>query len=116
MGKKKNYFYATQKASSIGQGLAIFFVVFGLFSLFAGLPSGLWLMLIGWFLFSSAQASYQRSTLQEILSGVKVKDIMVKDIVWLDPSIILEDAVNRYFLHYGYGKFPVEVENNFKGS
>lgn len=113
--RKKNYFYATQKASSVGQAVAIFFMVFGLFSLFYGIPSGLWLMLIGWFLFSAAQASYQQSTLQEVLSGVKVKDIMVKDIVWLDPSITIEEAVNEYFLKYGYGGFPVKKDDELKG-
>ncbi len=113
--RKKNYFYATQKASSVGQAVAIFFMVFGLFSLLYGIPSGLWMMLIGWFLFSAAQASYQQSTLQEILSGVKVRDIMVKDIVWLDPSITIEEAVNEYFLRYGYGGFPVKKDDELKG-
>jgi len=45
----------------------------------------LWLMLIGWFLYTAAQTSYQQSTLQESLSGIKVKDIMVRDIVSLSP-------------------------------
>jgi CBS domain-containing protein len=115
-GKKKDYFYATQKASSIGKGIALFFIFFGLFSIFTGGPGGLWLMLVGWFLYSAAQASYQQSTLQEILSGIKVKDIMVKDIVTLNPSVSLDEAVNQYFLRYGYGGFPVIDDGKFLGT
>jgi len=75
----------------------------------------LWLMLIGWFLYTAAQASYQQSTLQESLSGVKVKDIMVKDIVTLSSSMTVDEAVNAYFLRYGYGGFPVVDDGNFLG-
>ena len=73
-------------------------------------------MFIGWFLYSAAQASYQQSTLQEILSGIKVKDIMVKDIVTLNPSVSLDEAVNQYFLRYGYGGFPVIDDGKFLGT
>jgi len=114
-GKKKDYFYATQKASSIGRGIALFFIFFGLFSIFTGGMGGLWLMFIGWFLYSAAQASYQQATLQETLSGIKVKDIMVTEMQTIDPSISLDEAVNQYFLRYGYGGFPVIDDGKFLG-
>lgn len=114
-GKKKDYFYATQKASSVGKGIALFLIFFGLFSIFTGGPSGIWWMFIGWFLYSAAQASYQQATLQEILSGIKVKDIMVREMQTLDPSISLDEAVDRYFLKYGYGGFPVMDRGKFLG-
>ncbi len=113
--KKKDYFYATQKASTIGRMIALFFIFFGLFSIFTGGPGGLWLMLVGWFLFSAAQASYQQSTLQETLSGVKVKDIMVREMQTIDPSMTLERVVDDYFLKYGYGGFPVIEGGRFLG-
>jgi Zn-dependent protease len=114
-GKKKDYFYATQKASSIGRGIALFFIFFGLFSIFTGGMGGLWLMFIGWFLYSAAQASYQQATLQETLSGIKVKDIMVTEMQTIDPSISLDEAVNQYFLRHGYGGFPVIDDGKFLG-
>jgi len=113
--RKRDYFYATQKASSIGRMIALFFIFFGLFSIFTGGPGGLWLMLIGWFLYSAAQASYQQSTLQETLSGIKVKDIMVTDLKTLSPSITIDKAVDEYFLRYGYGGFPVTDDGKFLG-
>jgi predicted transcriptional regulator len=72
-------------------------------------------MLIGWFLYTAAQSSYQQSTLQESLSGVKVKDIMVKDIVTLSSSMTVGEAVNGYFLRYGYGGFPVVDNGKYDG-
>ena len=114
-GKKKDYFYATQKASGIGRGIALFFIFFGLFSIFTGGPGGLWLMLVGWFLYSAAQASYQQSTLQETLSGIKVKDIMVREIKTVDPSLTIERVVDDFFLKYGYGGFPVMENGRFLG-
>src|SRR4030043_616198 len=113
--RKRDYFYATQKASSVGRMIALFFIFFGLFSIFTGGPGGLWLMLIGWFLYSAAQASYQQSTLQETLSGIKVKDIMVTDLKTLSPSMTLDKAVDEYFLRYGYGGFPVIDDGKFLG-
>lgn len=113
--KKNNFFYATQKASGVGRNIALFFIFFGIFSLFTRMPGGLWLMLIGWFLYTAAQASYQQSTLQESLSGVKVGDIMVSDLITVRPSLSLEEIVNNYFLRYGFGGFPVVEEGKYLG-
>lgn len=113
--KKKNFYYATQRASSIGQKIALFFIIFGIFSILTGMSGGLWLMLVGWFLYTAAQASYQQSTLQESLSGIKVRDIMVKDIVTLSSFITVDEAVNNYFLRYGYGGFPIIDDGKFLG-
>jgi len=114
-GKKGDYFYATQKASLVGRGVALFFIFFGLFSIFTGGPGGIWLMFVGWFLYSAAQASYQQATLQETLSGIKVKDIIVRDMETIEPSTSLDEAVDRYFLRFGYGGFPVMDRGKFLG-
>jgi Zn-dependent protease/predicted transcriptional regulator len=115
--RKKDYFSATRTASGVGKKIGLFFIVFGLLSFFTGFPGGLWLLLIGWFVYSAAQSSYQQATLQEVLSGVKVKDVMVKaeDMVILSPAMTIEEAVNEYFLRYGYGGFPVMDDGKFLG-
>jgi Zn-dependent protease/CBS domain-containing protein len=113
--KTNDFFYATRKASNYGQKIAMFFIIFGLFSIFWGFAGGLWLMLIGWFLYSAAQASYQQVSLQETLNRIKVRDIMVKDIVTVSSSMTIDTAVNDYFLKYGYGGFPVVDDGKFLG-
>lgn len=114
-GKTGDFFSATRKASNYGQRIALFFILFGIFSIFTGVPGGLWLVFIGWFLHSAAQASYQQAGLQETLSGVKVKDIMVTDIVTVPPDITINEAIHKYFLKYGYGGFPVVDKGDFLG-
>ena len=32
---------------------------------------------------------------------------MVKDMIVMNPTVSVEQAVNGYFLRYGYGGFPV---------
>lgn len=105
--KKGDFFDATLKASSYGQKIALLFIVIGLVLLFAAVPTGLWLMVIGWFLYTAAQSSYHQASLQETLNGIQVKDIMVRDIIYLPPEMTLDIAVNHYFLRYGFGGFPV---------
>lgn len=113
--KTDNFFYATRMASGWGQKIALFFIIFGIFSIFFGIPGGLWFMLIGWFLYSAAQASYQQVSLQETLSGIKVKDIMVRDIIFVPLDLTVDEIVNNYFLKYGYGGFPVIEDGRFLG-
>lgn len=113
--KSKDFFYATRKASILGQRIALFFIIFGLFSLFTGFTGGLWIMLIGWFLHTAAQSSYQQASLEKTLKGVKVKNIMVRDVITLSPDMTIDRAVNDFFLRYGYGGFPVVRDGRFLG-
>ena len=113
--KSSDFFYATRKASGYGRKIALFFVIFGLLSLFAGLTGGLWLMLIGWFLHTAAQASSQQASLQQTLAGVKVRDIMTREIITLPSDMTVETAVNEHFLRYGFGGFPVMGKERFLG-
>jgi Zn-dependent protease/predicted transcriptional regulator len=113
--KTQDYVYATQKASSWGKGIGLIFIFYGVFSIFGGFPGGLWMMLIGWFVYAAAQTSYQQASLQEVLSGVKVKDIMVQEMVSIPPSLSVEEAVNHYFLRHGFGGFPVFDDGRFMG-
>jgi Zn-dependent protease/CBS domain-containing protein len=106
---------ATRRAAGYGQKIALFFVILGFLSLFTGFTGGLWMMLIGWFLHTAAQASYQQAGLQQTLNGVKVRDIMTQDIVTMTSDMTVDTAVNEYFLRYGYGGFPVVEGGKFLG-
>ncbi len=102
---------ATHLATRIGRGFAYILIVFGAVSLFAGAGfQGIWLALIGFFLLQGAQASYTQVVLKEALAGVAVHDIMVRDVVTAAPGLSVKELIERYFLSYGYGGFPV-VEN-----
>jgi Zn-dependent protease len=102
-----DYLSATRKASKTGQGFALFFIFLGLFSLFTGYIGSLWFLLIGWFLYTAAQSSYQQATTKGFLAGAKVRDVMVDDIITVSLDLNVTEVVNGYFLRYGYGGFPV---------
>jgi predicted transcriptional regulator len=44
------------------------------------------------------------------LAGIPVRDMMVKDVVTVPPSLSVRELIEGYFLTHGYGGFPV-VEN-----
>lgn len=115
--RKNDYIRATQNASSVGKKIALFFIFIGFFSFFAGYPGGFWFLLIGWFVYSAAQSSYQQASLQESLAGIKVRDVMVRreDLITIPFSLEVDRAVNEYFLRYGFGGFPVMRNGKFLG-
>ncbi len=107
-GITKNLKKATYVATRVGQGFAYILILFGALSLFAGAGfQGVWMALIGFFLLQGAQASYTQVVLKEALAGIAVRDIMVKEVMTVEPNLSVTDLINRYFLAHGYGGFPV---------
>jgi CBS domain-containing protein len=75
------------------------------------LIGGLWLVFIGIFLRSVAQSGYREMVLRHMLEAARVGDIMVHEVVKVQPGEPLDRLIKDYFLHYGYKGFPV-----FEGS
>ena len=68
---------STRIAARVGQAVALFFIVTGVYRLFGGAGfAGLWMAIIGWFLLDAAGASYTQVVVNERLRGLKVGDIM----------------------------------------
>lgn len=111
MGDHQEFKKATYLATRIGRGFAYILIVFGAMSLFAGAGfQGIWMAIIGFFLLQGAQASYTQVILKEALAGIAVRDIMVKEVVTVAPSLSVKELIEGYLLTYGYGGFPV-VQN-----
>jgi CBS domain-containing protein len=95
----------------VGRGFAYLLILLGALALFTGAGfQGVWLAVIGLFLFQGAQAGYMHVLFKEALAGVAVRNIMVQDVVAVPPDLSVTEMIERYFLVYGYGGFPV-VEN-----
>jgi Zn-dependent protease/predicted transcriptional regulator len=102
---------ATYWATRVGRGFAYLLILVGALALFAGAGfQGVWMAVIGLFLLQGAQASYMHVLFKEALAGVAVRNIMVQDVVTVPPDLSVTEVIERYFLVYGYGGFPV-VEN-----
>lgn len=120
----KDYYRATSQAALVGLLFGVSFGIFGALLLVGGLSgatssslasSGGWIVLLGAFLFSAARGSRKQAAICASLASVPVRELMVANVVALAPDITVEEAVNQYFLPYGYGGFPVVQDGRLVG-
>lgn len=110
---KGNIWQATRVASTIGSGFGVLLMVFGVYRLLAGdFIGAVWWFLIGMFLKSAAQGSYQQLLVQRMLQGEPIQRFMNTKPVTVSPAISLEDLVENYIYKYHYKMFPVVNETN----
>ena len=94
--------FATRVASLTGQALAFGFIILGIIGFFFGLGfGGLWLAIIGWFLFNAARASYAHMEMGERLRGVRVADVMARECPIVDGRSNLQNFVDDHLLPSG---------------
>jgi Zn-dependent protease len=104
MGKAR----ATRVAARAGTLFAYFLMASGVVSMLRGAGiSGMWYVLIGWFLKDASTGAYQSARVDEALRGVTVGDAMVTDVATLPAEISVAEAAHDYFLRTGYGAYPV---------
>jgi len=108
---------ATKVVSQIGNGFAHFMIILGVLQfLFAQrLISGLWFIFIGWFLKQSAVGSYQAVTLKRALAGVRIQQIMTRNVVTVDWLVSVEELVRDYVYKHQFTHFPVFNREEYIG-
>lgn len=107
---------ATQIVSTIGQLLAIAFIVIGVVRFFKGAGiGGLWIAFIGWFLLSAASASQTRTTIEGRLKGITVSEVMTREFPIIDSRVNLKTFVEETLLHTGHRCFIVEEQGQAVG-
>lgn len=99
---------ATKLASDMGKGFAYGLMFLGALEVFSGgLVGGLWFLFIGLFLRSVAEGGYRELVMRQSLEGIRVKEIMIEDVVSVPADITLERLVSSYFLHHTFRGYPV---------
>ncbi len=107
---------ATRLASDVGKGFALALMVLGAIEIFAGaLIGGLWLVFIGMFLRGLAGAGYQGLLIRQALEDVSVEQVMVRDVVTVEPDLTLQKLVDEHVLVHGYRGFPVASGDDVLG-
>lgn len=107
---------ATRWAAGAGRAVALALMAWGLFNLFQGaLGSGLWLILIGWFLNNSARQSYQQLLLRQQLETVPLERVMRTRLLRVDPSLTLDRFVHDCVMRSDQQAFPVEHDGRLLG-
>ncbi len=98
---------ATYVASSVGSFVGLMLIVGGIFLVVSGALGGIWMALVGWFLRSAAQSSYQQLLVRRALEGVPVSYLMAREVVCVPGDITLEEAVDQWFMTHRFDGFPI---------
>lgn len=101
---------ATRVASIGGRVLGYGLIFLGFWQLFSPAPNfigGLWFILIGWFLNTAAEASYQDLLVRTMLEGSHVRDVMTLDPETVPSDLNLQALMDQYFFNRNYQSFPV---------
>jgi Zn-dependent protease len=107
---------ATRRTARVGEIVALGFIGLGVCWFFFGAAfEGLWVAVVGWFLWSTAAASHRAAALAERLRGVTVGDVMRRDSFAVDARTNLEDLAGQCFVLSGGPCFVVWEGGSFAG-
>jgi len=114
---------ATRLASLAGQAFAWLLIGTGLLMVFGfrvpflggGFLSGLWLMLIGWFLHSAAVTSYRQLLTRQLLEHVPVAKLMQTRVTQISPQMLISTLVDEHVMASGQRVFPVGDDEKVLG-
>jgi Zn-dependent protease len=104
---RMSYIKATRTAAGIGKMFAIFMGILGLFA-------GLWFILIAFFIYIGASEEEKSTEVTVVLEGVKIKDIMSKNVTPVTPEMSVEELVDFMF-RYKHMGYPVVTDSEVKG-
>jgi Zn-dependent protease len=101
----------TQSAAKLGQAFAVILAGVGIWLILrGGAFGGLWLILLAFLLGQSARGALVQSALTERIEGVRVADIMDRQPVAIPSGTSVTEALDSYFIRYGWPWFPVVDE------
>lgn len=106
--QKKSFDDATRIAARVGVAISYGFMGLGFVIMLTGsFISGIWLLVIGWFLNSGAQSYLAQHELSSVLSGVRLKDIMNTRVIAVREDVVVDDLLRGYFGGHMKSAFPV---------
>jgi Zn-dependent protease/predicted transcriptional regulator len=114
--RSKNLLSATANATRVSEAISLVMMAVGLFFVvFGDFIDGLWIIFLGWFIRSGAETSLRQTRLTESLAGVRVGDIMTKDLLSVSPDASVQQLVTDYFLVHPHGGYPVVSNGRLLG-
>jgi Zn-dependent protease/predicted transcriptional regulator len=114
--RSKNLLSATANATRVSEAISLLMMAVGLFFIvFGNFINGLWIIFLGWFIRSGAETSLRQTRLTESLGGVKVGDIMTRDLLSVSPEVSVQQLVSDYFLVHPHGGYPVVSNGKLVG-
>jgi Zn-dependent protease/CBS domain-containing protein len=99
---------ATKTASQAGVFFGYTLMALGFLAVFqGGAGSGLWYVLIGFFVLGAAKSAYQSQLMQSTFEGKIVSSVMIRNPVEVSPDLTLSEFVNQVMLKYRISFAPV---------
>lgn len=115
-GTGGSFLKATRWASTVGQAVAFGFIFYGAADIFFGrFLNGLWIAFIGWFLYSAAEASYQRVVLRDTVGAMKARELMTEQCPTVPSDLRLDRLVHDHILGTGRRCFFVVQADGLEG-
>ena len=98
----------TRTAAKLGQGFALLLAGIGVWlTLDYRNFTGLWLVAIAFLLYQSAKAALVQTALSARIEGLRVADIMDRQPVAIPSRTGVAQALDEFFVRYGWSWFPV---------
>jgi len=107
LAERMSYIRATREAAGIGKMFAIIMGIFGFFYSF-------WFILIAFFIYIGASEEEKATEINVILEGVKIKEIMSKEVHTVTSGISVEELV-EYIFRFKHMGYPVVDDGQLKG-
>ena len=112
----RDYRRATGIAAAAGRLISFLLIGGGIvWALSGDWGSGLWLVLIGWFMDNAASQSYQQVLLREALRQVNVATLMTPECQRIPRGLSVASLVDDYVLRQGGRCFVVTEEDRLAG-
>ena len=98
---------ATRAAATVGRAFGFVFIAIGVLGALSGLPTGLWLAVIGFFLLGAAGAEALHAEAQELFHGVAARDLMTAPALCIAGESSVAQAVDDVMVQHPHPAFPV---------
>jgi Zn-dependent protease/CBS domain-containing protein len=103
-----NLLRATRTAGRMGAAIGLAFVGIGVvFLVLQAFIAGLWLIILGFFLNRAASANYEAALLRDVLRDLRVRQVMIRDVVAVPDHVSLDEMVKEIVLPHPHRIYPV---------
>jgi Zn-dependent protease len=108
---------ATRIMAATGKGLAWILGAFGIWALAqGGTVQGVWSILIAFMIWQAARGAEEASAVSKRIEHLRVLDVMDAEPVAVPAEVPVGEALDSYFLRYGWDWFPVvDASGHFRG-
>ena len=108
--------WATQVTATLGGTFGLFLMVLGILTFIQQqFVAGMWQFLIGMFLRSAAQSSYQQLLVRQALHGETVSELMQTEVKTVPPDITVQQLVDDHIYKHHHKMFPVVEDGELLG-